>query len=405
MITPTMAAPAQSPHVFWEEKISIEPDLGDQRRSTYKALPSPPKTPKRVMMKYRFSGMIPLILSLAAFVLSLVVVLAGQNEGTFGGQYLVALNTSRLGQDIIVFEKASATSTAPSASASTISAPLNPANPDNPLNGLGDSLGDLASNLTDIVNDGLGDAINDVVKGVVDRTGVRDLYYVYIQKICSGSVVGEDGGNTGVFQIDDCRSYEEAGSSISALSNSVRSSIVIGEAQVSIPLFAKLVSSLDSVIGNVNALRKAIFASFIITMIGSMLSAISILPAMYFPQSRLLVYFNVCWPALAAVFAFLAAVLVSVMIVLASLLDGFSDTVGVQIHLGGVVLLFAWLSFAFVSLVTLYWAGVWFVETRKTSFMKRRRDEDEIGHWRGIGKEVWRDLKGRRRKPSMRADM
>ena len=87
-----MAATAQSPHVFWEEKISIEPDLGDQRQSTYKALPSPPKTPKRVMMKYRFSGVFPLISSLAAFVLSLVVVLGGQNEGSFGGQYLVAVS-------------------------------------------------------------------------------------------------------------------------------------------------------------------------------------------------------------------------------------------------------------------------------------------------------------------------
>lgn len=80
-----------SPRIFWEEKISIEPDLGDQRRSTYKALPSPPKTPKRVMMKYRFSGVFPLISSLAAFVLALVVVLAGQSVGTFEGQYIVAV--------------------------------------------------------------------------------------------------------------------------------------------------------------------------------------------------------------------------------------------------------------------------------------------------------------------------
>jgi hypothetical protein len=92
MMTPTMAATVESPHVLWEEKIPIEPDLGDQRQSTYKALPSPPKTPKRVMMKYRFSGVFPLILSLAVFVLSLVMVLAGQNEGTFGGQYLVAVS-------------------------------------------------------------------------------------------------------------------------------------------------------------------------------------------------------------------------------------------------------------------------------------------------------------------------
>lgn len=89
-----MATETQQPLPFWEEKISIEPDLGDQRRSTYKALPSPPKTPKRVMMKYRFSGVFPLVLSLAAFVLTLVMVLAGGNVTTFEGQYLVAVCAS-----------------------------------------------------------------------------------------------------------------------------------------------------------------------------------------------------------------------------------------------------------------------------------------------------------------------
>lgn len=78
-------------HIQWDEKISIEPDLGDQRQSTFKALPAPPKTPKRVMMKYRFSGVFPFVLSLAAFVLTLVVVLAGHDIATFRGQYLVAV--------------------------------------------------------------------------------------------------------------------------------------------------------------------------------------------------------------------------------------------------------------------------------------------------------------------------
>mgnify|MGYP004503870291 CR=1 FL=1 len=153
-------------------------------------------------------------------------------------------------------------------------------------------------------------------------------------------------------------------------------------------------------------MRKAAFAFLVMTLVGSALSTVSILPAMYFPQSRLLIYFNMFWPGLAAVFALVGAILLSAVVVLASILDGFSDTVGVQIRQGGTVLLSVWLSFVFVGLVTLYWSSVWFVETRKSSFVRRRRDEDEIGHWKGIGKEVWRDVKGRRSRPStsMRAD-
>jgi hypothetical protein len=76
---------------FCEDKILIEPDMGDPRQSTLKALPAPPKTPKRVMRKYRFSAVFPLVFVLVGFVLSLVVVLAGQQKGTFDGQYLVAV--------------------------------------------------------------------------------------------------------------------------------------------------------------------------------------------------------------------------------------------------------------------------------------------------------------------------
>lgn len=187
------------------------------------------------------------------------------------------------------------------------------------------------------------------------------------------------------------------------MANSIRSSITIGQTQVSVPLLAKVLSSFNSILESLDAVRKAVFAFLVISMIGSLLSAISVLPAMYFPHSRLLIYFNIFWPTLASTFAFAAAIALSVTAVLASAINDFSDTVGVQIKQGGTVLLMVWLSVVFVGLVTLYWSSVWFVETRKSSFVKRRRDEDEIGHWRGIGKEVWRDVKGRRKSPSMRA--
>lgn len=90
-----MAAEPHASQVLWDEKVYIEPDLGDQRRSTYKALPAPPKTPKRVMMKYRFSGIFPLVLSLASFIITLVVVVAGQRPGAFESQYLVTVGQTR----------------------------------------------------------------------------------------------------------------------------------------------------------------------------------------------------------------------------------------------------------------------------------------------------------------------
>ena len=190
---------------------------------------------------------------------------------------------------------------------------------------------------------------------------------------------------------------------ISAFGKSVRSSVVIGQTRVSTPLLGKLMSSLDSILVYLDAVRKAAVASLIVTLVGSILSTISMLPAMYFPQSRLLIYLNMSWSALATLFAFIAAMLLSAMVVLAGMVDDFSSMVGVQARRGAMALLFVWLSFVFMSLVTVYWVSVWFVETRKLSFIRRRRDEDEIGHWGGICREILRDLKGRRRTPRMRA--
>ncbi|KAH8625685.1 hypothetical protein IG631_19564 [Alternaria alternata] len=76
---------------YLEKEIAIEPDLGDLRKSTDKALPAPPKTPKRVLMKYRFSAFFPIAFAVASFVLTLVLVLAGSDEHTFGGQYMVTV--------------------------------------------------------------------------------------------------------------------------------------------------------------------------------------------------------------------------------------------------------------------------------------------------------------------------
>lgn len=178
--------------------------------------------------------------------------------------------------------------------------------------------------------------------------------------------------------------------------------MVIGQTQVSVPLLAKLTSSLDSILHSLGALRRAMLAFLIINLIGSILSVVLTLPAMYFPQSRLLIYCNMFWPALATVFAFIAAILLSGVTVLVGIMNGFGETVSVQIRQGGTTLLLVWLSFVFVGLAAFYWASVWFVETRQSSFVKRRREEDEVGHWRGIFREVWRDVNGRRRKPRVR---
>jgi hypothetical protein len=77
-------------------------------------------------------------------------------------------------------------------------------NPNSPLNGLSGMLGEVSGNLTDAVNSGLGKLVNGAVEEMVQETGIRDVYYVYLLKLCTA---------------DGCRPWSETEASMSSLSN------------------------------------------------------------------------------------------------------------------------------------------------------------------------------------------
>ncbi|KNG47960.1 sphingolipid delta4-desaturase [Stemphylium lycopersici] len=281
---------------YCDKGISIEPDLGDLRKSTDKALPAPPKTPKRVLMKYRFSAVLSIAVAVASFVLTLVLVLAGSDAHTFGGQYLVALNTSAMG-------KTSARQKVMPVSSSS--------------------------------------GVND--------TGMARVYHLYIQGVCTGSPANSEESTSDII-IENCETYAEA--------------------------------------------NETVFASLIVSLVGSAFSAISAVPAIFFPHSRLLAYVNMFWPLLASIFAFLASTLFTVLIAgVFAAVGNVVGAAGVEVQQGASALLLAWLAWLLASLSLVYWGLVWFVEVRRSSLIKRKRSEDEVGNWRGIGREVWRDVK------------
>lgn len=143
-----------------------------------------------------------------------------------------------------------------------------------------------------------------------------------------------------------------------------------------------------------HSVRTGSLASLILSLIGSLFFAISSALAIFFPHSPLLAYSNIFWPLLASTFAFVAAAMLSVLVVgVFAAVNGAVHVAGVKIGQGGSVLLLAWLAWVLVLLALVYWGLVWFVEVRRWSFTKRRRSEDEVGNWKGIGTEVWKDLR------------
>ncbi|KAI4714531.1 hypothetical protein J4E89_000211 [Alternaria sp. Ai002NY15] len=287
------------------KEIAIEPDLGDLRKSTDKALPAPPKTPKRVLMKYRFSAILSIAFAAASFVFTLVLVLAGSDEHMFGGQYIVALNTTTIAR-------------ASSQSDTTSKRPEG-----------------------------------------VDGEALADVYYLYLRTVCSGSISDAQDDASDIVAVELCESYSEASDT---------------------------------------GVRYTVFASLLVSLIGAGFSAVSAIPAIIFPHSKLLAYFNIFWPLLSSAFAFVAAVLLTVLISgVFSVAGDIIDVAGGKLNQGTSVLLIVWLAFVLVSLSVAYWGVVWLVEVRRSGLTRRKRSDEEVGNWKNIGKEIWSDVKGTKR--------
>lgn len=104
---------------------------------------------------------------------------------------------------------------------------------------------------------------------------------------------------------------------------------------------------------------------------------------------------NLFFTQLGAFSAFVAAILLTALIKgIIGTVGGLGDALNLFVREGSTVVIFVWVSWACIFVVGAYWTGVWFVEVRKWSFSRRQRSETEVGNWRGIGREVWRDLKG-----------
>ncbi|KAF2642457.1 hypothetical protein P280DRAFT_505876 [Massarina eburnea CBS 473.64] len=356
---------------YFNEKIDIEPDM-DARHSIEKALPKPPITPKTVMKKFRFSAVLVFAAGVVVLVLGLLVILAGKNVGQLEGEFSLKLNTSRVGEDTIRVERASATTTATPTATTTkakdqldplgifaTSSPLSPQNPSNPLNGA-------MNNLTDNINDGLGDAFNTVIEGLVDQTGIKDFYYLYLNHVCEGSTTNGTSANADGVEVSKCQSWHNASESLKGTLSTIKSSVTIGNTKISVPLLASLASGESKIFSTLTALRQAILAFLIITIISSALLALISLPSIFFPESRLLIFTNLFLSGLASLFSLLAAILLTILVIVIPWAVGnLTESFGVVIEEGGYVLIFLWVVWVLSAFMLAFWGSVWFVEVRR----------------------------------------
>ncbi|KUJ08282.1 uncharacterized protein LY89DRAFT_765093 [Mollisia scopiformis] len=367
--------------------------------------------------RLRPTALVPAIIAMAAFALTLVLVLAGRQPNQMSQYYLLSMNTSHLGDNIIQFNPTTAVAT-PAASKAEIQPRFDISHPiqsigsglDSIFSGIGNltGLGNLTSNggpitgitnaiegiitnITNVVDGGLTTVENNLVQELMQSLGVKDCYNVYAGNVCSGNYTNTSDPNAAM-TMDNCPTWGSIGAGLS--NTSIPSSISIATVNVSVPILQGGGGGAGT-IGSSLVLVMTLLSTFqIIGLVGSGILALGSLASVIMGRSRLIAYTVFAAAGLAFIGELVAAILITVI---AGIVSGLINSVGSGVSLyvtsGKRALAFAWVSAALVILANIYWLAVWFVDFRRHSLKVRRRGTDQIGNWKGLGKELLSDLR------------
>jgi hypothetical protein len=75
--------------MWTNQPFNLKPDVGEQRKTTFKALPKPPLTPKRALQKFRITVVLVGILGAMGFMLISLALLAGMQPGYLEDVYII----------------------------------------------------------------------------------------------------------------------------------------------------------------------------------------------------------------------------------------------------------------------------------------------------------------------------
>ncbi|KAK2009029.1 hypothetical protein LZ32DRAFT_684203 [Colletotrichum eremochloae] len=335
----------------------------------------------------RISAVIPIIASTVAVALSIVLLAAGTNTGNAGDNYWLSLNTSKVGQEIVKVQAANNTN----GNGGGLLPGVN--DPTGITQGIGNALGGLLGNITNSIGEGVQDIQGELVGNLTEALGVKDNYRLYLTKMCEATYADENNPKSKV-TINNCKSYDDKSSGLKNITDSIPSSFVVGTANVSVPLVAALAGSLGQVGGLGSGGAKALTALLAIGAICTGIVLLATLPILLFGFVRPLVIISLVFSLIGSfVLPAFAVVTTAVVYGARNLMSDMMDAFGMQIQAGGPFVAMAWVAAVASMAAATYWFMVWFVSFRRTAFSRRRRNENEIGNWRGIFREVKGDLK------------
>ncbi|KAK1829923.1 actin cortical patch SUR7/pH-response regulator pali [Podospora conica] len=319
---------------------------------------------------------IPIIASLAAFILLLLALLAGSRPGFMEDYDLVAFNTSGLGKNLIDFdgdEKPTPTSSSGSGL----------------CDGLGGILGKACTSATavvDSVKDDVEETLNDIGNRVADRLadrlGISEFYSLHALTICEGDFKPNATANGADRNVTECHQGFTEGYNISSL---LDHSLRVGPFKVSL-LDLGFTSDIQNAIDTLNTVLKAFTALLIIGLGFTGLSLIASVLALFLIPRREgpVLSANTILAGLALGFLVLSGLLGTIGASIAEdKVNELGDDIGLAAKMGSGYVTLTWVGVGLMLVAFGYW--LWqhlrFKNGRRMAVHSRKhpRDSEESG--------------------------
>lgn len=167
------------------------------------------------------------------------------------------------------------------------------------------------------------------------------------------------------------------------------------------PFLAELGTTGDYLGHTMATLDRALIAFYILGIIGSGVTMLGSLIAIVLGNSRILLYINMGFSTLGAIFILAGSIAITVLAKLvAGIVNMVGNGVGLYAESGNKFLILTWVSFVMMLLANSFWVFVWFVEFKTFRLVLERRPLEQRGSYLGIFREVKDNLSlGRRMMP------
>ncbi|KAK6224642.1 SUR7 protein [Colletotrichum tabaci] len=301
-----------------------------------------------------FTVIVPLVLSIVAFVLSFLALFAGHKEGFMEDYDVVRLNMSTLGYNLVP------TATEEADPASTTDGFL-----DRFVDGVSDRV-------SDIIND-IG---NDVADRLADELGVSEWYSLHLMDVCQGDFAPNVTAPNAWLNVTNC-TQPSPGPNVN-LTRMLDQELSIGPLRLSLADL-NWPDTIEDTLDKVNKFLLAIWVLYVLGIAFSGLAVLGSLAAFFLGFKKRTTVTNFVFAILAALVLFAGSLITTIGAKEgAKQITDIGEDIGISAKAGQKFMIISWVAFAVMFAAAVYWVTQFCVErrsTRRRGFSEKRRHQ------------------------------